>query len=132
MDVVRRFWVVIIDMNVKAWPVDNLCKLANPCCLPYINKDKSFNLNEMELRPFKKIPQILFKGAGKGKDSVRIEFFCSQHGCQSIKVCIYVGCNDLHGRKISFKAMLAYIMEVNKELHQRQFRLKNCQDARHS
>jgi len=48
------------------------------------------------------------QGTREGKHSVRVQFFCSQHGCEGVKIRIYVGCDDLH------EGMLTYTIRIDK------------------
>src|SRR3989338_4784527 len=97
--------MVVIYVDVEPGPVYNLCEFPNPRSLSYINKDEPCNfihpdifylfyIKEVECGLFKEISQ----------------FFCSQHGCEGIKIRIYVGCDDLH------EGMLTYTIRIDKPL----------------
>jgi hypothetical protein len=43
-----------------------------------------------------KITERLLLGAGESKDRIGIKLLCRYHGRERIKICVYMGRNDLH------------------------------------
>ncbi len=87
--------------------MDHLCKSPDPTYLPGIDKDKAFDLAEIDiLDPFyfegvkgrmdEEVPKASLLGSRKDQGSLRVELLGSEHGGQRIKIRIVVRGDDFH------------------------------------
>jgi len=85
-------------------------KFADAVGLPYVDQYQPcyfteryifdfFRLQQKHGRLHEKVPEILFLSPRKGKHRIRIELFSGDHGSQAVKICIYVGSDNVHYMK---------------------------------
>lgn len=109
-DVAAGAGMVVIDMDLDAWPARNLRKAADARGILAVHEDQSRDVREIHIpEPGKgefvagcleeEVPHALFLGAGEDHEGVGVELPGRDHGAEAIKIGVHVGGNDVHGEE---------------------------------